>query len=223
MVSDDSELRNFYMVNTTWVSNLIGLKNDSQTPFTWLFGAWIDIASIHRYGYRPEISELHWFTDPDGVQAKQYQSSGGGITPFELAVGNLALKKTSFHEPTSLMMKAQVVTNLRPDFLPGCRFVFAPYKDNVPWEFYIEGVSHSYRFGSSSTSALTLSRGLPQQVYGDDALMLAMHTGNAMRQNGQLVPGLPQGLGAPLQPINFNNASALIGQVAQVFSVPGAK
>jgi hypothetical protein len=53
--------------------------------------------------------------------------------------------------------------------------------------------------------------------------MLAMHTGNAMRQNGQLVPGLPQGLGAPLQPINFNNASALIGQVAQVFSVPGAK
>lgn len=221
--NSENEMRNFYMVNPKWVSNLIGMTNDQQTPFTWLFASWIDVASIHRYGYRPEITELHWFVDSDGLSAKQNAASGVGQADFQTLVANLTLKKTSWHEPSVIMTEGSIVTNLRPDILAGNRFVCPIHKDNVPWEFYIEGISHNYRFGSSSTTELRLSRGLPVAVYDDENLMLAMHTGNVQKINGQYQVGLPQGLGAPLQPLNYSNMTATIGQVAKVFTIAQAK
>lgn len=220
---DDSELRNFYVINPMWLSNQFGVTNDMQTPFTFLFASWVDTASIHRYGYRPEISELHWFSDSNGLAAQKNAANGVGISGFETMVADLALKKISYHEPTVLMARASVSTNLRPDILPGNRFLFAPFKDGQVWEFYIEGVTHNWVFGGNSTTTLTLSRGLPQSVYADDALMVAMHTGNAQRLNGQYVVGLPPGLGASLQPVNYNNMAAVTGGIAAIFAAPQAR
>jgi hypothetical protein len=223
VMNSEGELRNFYMVNTKWISNLFGLNNDNQTPFTWLFASWINTASMHRYGYRPEVAELHWFSDPDGVAAKQYAASGKGQNDFEAAIANLTLKKTSWHEPSVIMTQADISTNLRPDILPGNRFVCPIHKDNMLWEFYIEGVAHTYQFGGPAVTTLSLNRGLPIDVYNDEDLMLAMHIGNVQKVNGQYKVGLPQGIGQPLQPLNFSNMTAVIGQVAGVFAVPQAR
>jgi hypothetical protein len=81
---DDSEVRNFYVLNPLWLSNQLGVTNDMQTPFTFLFASWVDTASIHRYGYRPEISEIHWFADPHGLAAQNNAATGTGIPEFEI-------------------------------------------------------------------------------------------------------------------------------------------
>jgi hypothetical protein len=70
---------------------------------------------------------------------------------------------------------------------------------------------------------MAFRRGLPVDVYNDDALILAMHMGNAMRVQGQYTIGLPPGLGVPLQPLNLSTMIAAIGDVAKVFTVPGQK
>lgn len=219
--SSDDEVRNYYVTNCLWVSQQFGLTNSNQVPFTWLFSSYVDAASMHKYGFRPDISELHWWYDPEGTAAKQ--NAGQGITPFQIAVGNLAMKKVSYHEPTPFMFRGSVTTNLRPDILPGNRFLVFLHKDNEPWLFYIEGVNHSYRFGGPATTTVQLSRGLPGVVYDDEDLMLAMHQGNAQRRNGVYQVGLPPGLGKPLQPLNYTNSQAVIGDIAKIFSVPQAK
>jgi hypothetical protein len=220
---DDSEVRNFYVINPMWLSNQFGLTNDMQTPFTFLFASWADTASIHRYGYRPEISELHWFSDSNGIAAQGNAAAGTGIQGFDTLVGDLALKKISHHEPTPNMARAAISTNLRPDIMPGNRFAYMPFKDAQQWDFYIEGVTHNWVFGGASTTTLALSRGLPDAVYNDDALMIALHTGNAQRINGQYVVGLPPGLGPPLQPVNYNNMAAITGGIAAIFAQPQAR
>lgn len=219
---DDSEVRNFYVINPMWLSNQFGVTNDMQTPFTFLFASWVDTASLHRYGYRPEISELHWFSDSNGVLAQQNAENGVGIPGFETMVADLALKKISQHEPTPLMAKGSATTNLRPDILPGNKFIYAPFKDAQTWAFYIEGVSHSWSFGSNCTTSVTLTRGLPTATYDSDDLMVALHTGNAQRINGDYVVGLPPGLGPALQPLNYNNMAAVTGGIASIFAQPQA-
>lgn len=220
---DDTEVRNFYVINPMWLSNTFGHTNDNQVPFTYLFASWVDTASVHRYGYRPEISELHWFMDTNGLAAKKNAAAGNGLPAFETLVADLALKKTSHHEPTPNMARATVATNLRPDIMIGNRFAYSPFKNGEPWEFYIEGVSHQFTFGAAAKTTLSLSRGLPRAVYNDDALMVALHTGNAMRQNGAYTVGLPPGLGPPLQPLNYDNNTAVTGGLAAVFVNPQTK
>lgn len=217
---DDSEVRNFYVVNPMWLSNLFGVTNDMQIPFTFLFGAWVDTASIHRYGYRPEISELHWWYDPHGLAAQKNAANGVGMAEFETLVGDLALKKISHHQPTPNMAHGAITTNIRPDIMPGNRFIYPPFKDAQVWEFYIEGVTHNWVFGGGSTTQLALTRGLPQTVYNDAAVFTALHTGNAQRINGQYAVGLPPGLGPALQPINYNNRAAITGGIASIFAAP---
>lgn len=220
---DEESARNFYMLNTTWMSNLFGLQNDMHIPFTFYFGSWLDSASIHRYGFRPQISELRWLIDPSGIAAQNLASSGKGLSDYQDMIADLTLKITSYHEPCPLMMNGQITTNLRPDILPGCRFLFAPRKDRVLWQAYITGVTHDYQFGGLSTTTVQFSRGLPQSVYDDDQLMLDIHTGNAMRQNGDYVSGIVSGLGKPLEPVNNTNMTTVMGDVAKVFAVPQAK
>jgi hypothetical protein len=220
----EAEVRNFYIINPLFFSNLFGVSNDQQAPFTYLFASWVDVASIHRYGFLPQISEVHWFSDPDGAAAKRLAANGQSLDTMELLVSALSLKMTSYFEPTALMARGTVTFNLRPDILIGNKITLQPFKDQEEWEFYIEGFTHSYTFGGAATTSLMLTRGLPLAVYQNSDLMLAIHTGNAMRQNGNYVVGLPPGLGAPLQPINVQTLEKeLMAQISQVFATPQAQ
>jgi hypothetical protein len=120
------------------------------------------------------------------------------------------------------MLRGDIVTNLRPDIMPGNRLIFAPFKDTEQWQFYIEGVTHNWVFGRTATTQLSLSRGLPDWVYDDNA-MIALHIGNAQRLNGQYAIGLPPGLGPSLQPVNYNNMTAITGGIAAIFGTPQAR
>jgi hypothetical protein len=220
----DAEVKNFYILNPLFFSNLFGVSNDQQSPFTYLFASWVDVASIHRYGFRPQVSEIHWFTDPQGAASKRLAANNTGVDAMNQMVGTLALKQTSYFEPVALMARGGIVTNLRPDIMIGTTITLQPFKDPEQWTFYVEGVTHSYAFGGPATTSLTLSRGLPSNTYSDDDMMLAIHTGNAMRQNGSYVTGLPPGLGSPLQPVNVQTLEKnLMAQIAAVFGTAGAK
>ncbi len=216
----DAEVYNYFIINPTIMTQLLGGSNSVVAPFVFTFAAWADTASIHRYGYRPLISELQWFADPAGVHAQSLTAGGGTFGDFQTLVANLALKQTSYYEPTPNMASGQITTRLRPDILPGTRFTFAPYKDSEQWQFYVEAVDHNYAFGDASTTTLQLSRGLPVSAYANTDLMLALHTGNAQRKNGAYSIGLPPGLGSPLQPVNMNNMQSIVTGIAPAYTTP---
>jgi hypothetical protein len=217
MSLSEDEVHNFYVLNPLGFTNLVGGGNANQVPFAWNHAAWIDIASIHRYGLKPRISELNWLYDPKGVAAKTQGQDA--FTQLDNLVGQLALWQAGYFEPTPLMRKVAVTLELRPDILPGSTFTFAPRKDGIDWLFYIEGVTHEYTFGGTSATTLQLSRGLPVSVYSDQALLTAIHTGNAMLKNGEYTQGLPPLIGTGLQPVNSNSiSSGLMGQIAGIFN-----
>lgn len=216
----DDEVFNFFVVNPTWLTNQFGGSNAATAPFIYTFAAWVDTASIHRYGYRPHIAELQWFSDPTGAQAKALNAAGKSTADVQTLVQQLALRQASYFEPAPNMARGEITTRLRPDILPGVRFTFTPYKDNEQWQFYIEGVSHSYVFGQHSTTTLSLARGLPLSVYEDSALLAKLHTGNAQRLNGTYTNGIPSGLGNGLTPINYQNYQAVVGGLASIYSTP---
>jgi hypothetical protein len=219
----DDEMRNFYMIDPLWISNQIGVDNAMQTPFAYLFNAWLDEASVHRYGFRPDISDLHWFYDPNGLIAQSNAAAGVGIPEYDGLIEQLAAVKFSYHEPTPNMLSGALTTNLRPDITIGSKLRANPYKDPQPWLFYIEQVSHKWAFGNNAATQLGLSRGLPESVYSDDAMMVALHTGNAERVDGEYLIGLPPGLGDPIKPINYQNAQQLTGSLAAIFTQAQAK
>lgn len=218
----DDEVRNFFVINPVWLTAQMGNSNSNNSPFVYTFAALVDTASIHRYGYRPHIAEIDWLNDPTGAYARQLTAAGKGPADFEQFVSLLAFRQSSYFEPVGNMARGALTTRLRPDVLPGTRFTFAPYKDNEPWQFYIEGISHHFRFGEPSTTSFQLSRGLPESVYNNYSLMTDLHTGNAQRLNGKYVSGVPSGLGSPLQPVNYQSVlgSSLLGGIAKIFSTP---
>ena len=106
-----------------------------------------------------------------------------------------------YYEATPLMARAAPTTWLRPDIEIGSKFTYAPFRDGVNWDFYIEKVMHSYVFGGPSKTQLTLSRGLPSSIYNDSSstgLLYNIHIGNAQRVGGVYKIGLPSGSAAPL-------------------------
>jgi hypothetical protein len=220
----DDNVRNYFVLNPQIIGAMFGSSNANNAPFMYLFGCWFDSASIERYGYRPRIDNLPlWFADPDGAIAQQNAANGNGIDAFQKLVGDLALKAVGFHEPAPLMANGGVTTNLRPDITVGSRFAASVDKTSALFEFYVRGVSHSFNFGGLSTTSLVLTRGLPQQVLNNTELMVALHTGDADRVSGEYTIGLPPGSGKPLEPLNLNTASDLIGDLAGVFDAPGQK
>jgi hypothetical protein len=121
------------------------------------------------------------------------------------------------------MLQGQVTIPLTPTMLVGTRFRYAPFKDGVPWDFYVTGFKHRFVFGGQCMTTLTLSRGLPADVYADANLLQAIFTGNAMRQNGEYVIGLPAGTGPALQVIETpQQAATLAGQMAKTYVTPQA-
>lgn len=213
-----NEVRNFYVINPIWLTQELGNSNGSNSPFMYTFAAFVDVASIHRYGYAPNIMETEWFSDPDGAQARALVSSGVPPDQFEQLVAQLALRQSSYYEPTPLMAKGAITMRLRPDILIGTRFIYSPFKNIEPWEFYVEGVSHNFVFGEQSTTTLTLARGLPSSVYSNAPLLQAIHTGNAERINGIYTQGNVSGLGTGLTPVNYQTAQAILGNIAGQFN-----
>jgi hypothetical protein len=186
----EDEVRNFYIVNPTFMRSMLGQANDAVIPPVLNGAVAVDPASIHRYGFRPIYMETEWFADQAGNTAQT------GKLDFNKAYGNLIGKLAAQYEPVSLMMRADRTGPLRPDIVPGNKFTYRPLKDKVqaPWTFYIEGVEHSYIFGGPSRTKISLSRGLPSDIYADSSdggVLQALHLGTAQRLNGEYKLGLP--------------------------------
>jgi len=212
------EVSNFYVLNPTILSTTLGSQNGGVSPFTLSFAAWINIASLHRYGYHPRISETYWFADPTGAQARANASNGVTFADFQNLVSDLSLRVASIHEPLPLMARLTSAHELRPDIMVGCTFTLPLYKDMAPWTFYIDSVSHQFQFGGQSSTTLNLSRGLPAAAYQDPALMADVLQGNAQWLNGTLQSGVPAGLGPTLAPFNNADAAAMTAAAAGVFA-----
>lgn len=212
------EVHNFFVLNPTILSTLFGGGNTNVSPFAYNYSAYIDVASIHRYGYRPLIAPLQWMADPAGI-ASRASSANGALSSFDALMAALTLRLASYYEPTALMARATVRLPLRPDIMPGCKFVANPRKTPVPWTFYVDAVEHDYSFGGFASTTLTLSRGLPSSVYNDAALLTAVHTGGAQRLNGTIQAGTASGLGPTLKAFDTASAQALVQATAGVFSL----
>lgn len=215
-----SEIRNFYTVNPLILSSMFGGSNGQIAP--WLFqqkyGAWIDVTSMERYGYRPNPLTSTWFSDSSGQQA---QSNAGKSERFQEMVGVISLLPVGFHEPTTLMSNAQAVLNLRPDIYPGVRFRCVPGKNGISWDYYVRQVSHSFTFGEPCTTTLGLCRGLPTAVYQDDPeTLLAIHMGRGELVDGQFAVNAKA---SGIVPFNMNTSTFDLAQLAPVFGAPGAQ
>ncbi|MDA8249167.1 MAG: hypothetical protein M0Z28_08305 [Rhodospirillales bacterium] len=219
--------RNFYMLNPTNLLPRWGDTNTAFGPYMFFYCGGVDVASVHRYGFKPEIGTFYWLVDlsPDGKAAQN------PAVDIKATTATLTAHLMSWWEPQPLMASAQVVLPLRPDILPGDRFHYQPFKDdNTEWEFYIDSVSHRFVFGGrpeGSVTALGLSRGLPRSVYQDSGasgMLRNVHVGNAQRLNGSYVSGVPAGLGPTAQLFGApEQIMAFLGQIAQAYVSPQTK
>ena len=216
----ETEVRNFYIFAPTWMLTTFGASAGSISPFQLVFSQWADVASIHRYGFRPNNLELRWFADPNGTYAKSLAASNLSSDAFSSLIDHLSLRAVAFHEPTPNMLHGTIEMELRPDILPGNTFTFVPYRDGIPWTFYIDSVYHSVQFGTRTSTILDISRGLIDSDYFNNNLLVALHTGNAQRINGQLTIGLPAGLGASLSPVNHATLETIMSGASQLFGSP---
>ncbi|GAB0113726.1 hypothetical protein AcidC75_12500 [Acidisoma sp. C75] len=198
-------VRNFYMINPLSMGLLTGSDNSTVNAFVTSHIAYKDQSSVNGYGYRPQITETQWLYDPAGIYAQSLAAQGNqeGMTAL---YNDLLARVMSMYEPGALMANATVVMPMRPDIVVGTTFTYVPFKDNVPWMFYVEGVTHSFTFPQSATTTLRLSRGLPQSVYQDAKLLTAIHLGTAMKQNGNYVID-PNASG--ITTIEFSNAASV--------------
>lgn len=208
---------NFYQLNPTYYKTIAPQNNANTTPVPFFFIAAADPASVQRYGFAPRIGTIRWMCDPMGLAA-QNQS-----LDIEQTILSLTGRYISWFHPVPLMLQGQVTIPLTPTMLVGTRFRYAPFKDGIAWDFYITGFRHRFVFGGTCTTTLTLTRGLPADVYDDANLLQAIFTGNAMRANGEYVVGLPDGTGPALQIIETpQQAATLAGQMAQTYVTPQA-
>lgn len=215
------DVRNFYLLNPTGYRPAYGFSNTQTTPFYFYFMAAGDSASIHRYGYRPELADTRWLFDMQGSAAQNQDLN------VPQTVATLTARMLSYYEPTPLMARARVNTVLQPDILIGNRFRYQPFKDNTDWDFYIETVSHSFSFGGRSTTTLGLCRGLPASIYSNasaSGVLQAIHVGNAQRLNGQYQVGLPSGSTTALQTIGQPpHINSFLANVGQAYVTPQQK
>jgi hypothetical protein len=209
---------NFYQLNPTYYKSLAPGNNANSIPAPFFYIAAADPASVQRYGFSPQVGSIRWMCDPLGTAA---QNQGLNIQETILA---LTGRYVSWHHPLPLMMRGQVTLPLSPNIAVGTRFRYAPFKNGEPWDFYVTSVQHRFVFGGSSITRLNLARGLPAAIYANatsEGLLRAIHTGNAMRQNGRYVVGLPPGSEQALQVITTpQQAASLAGHLAAVFSTP---
>lgn len=210
--------RNFYQLNPTAYATLFGVNNANNIPFPFSFMGAADTASIHRYGFRPEIGTTRWMFDPQGNAAQNKELN------IPQTIATLTARLVSWHHPMPLMANAMVVFPLMPDIMIGTRFRYAPFKNSGLWEFYVEGVNHKFTYGRECTTTLTLSRGLPVGIYQDaspDGLLRQIYFGNAMRKKGRYVVGLPEDSSPALTTFGTpESIKTFMGNAATIFVTP---
>lgn len=215
---DSESARNFYQLNPTAAALLWGVNNANNIPFPFSNMGAADAASVQRYGFRPEIGSFRWLYDPRGVSAQNSEVN------FSETVAVLLARLISTRHPMVLMGSAAAVFPLMPDVRVGTRFRYFPFKGEPSWDFYIEGVKHNFVFGGTSTTSLSLGRGLPTTIYQDastNGLLRNIHLGNAMRAFGDYRLGLPSGSGPPLTTFGTpESIAAMAGNLAQIFVTP---
>lgn len=215
----EAEVLNFYNINPTWLNGLNGVSNSNIIMGTLLYAYALDAASISRYGYRPLMFDIPWFSDPTGQSAKQ--NSSGTQATFAKVLGDVA----GYYEPTPMMARAQMTTWMRPDIQIGCRFSYKPFRTNDTWDFYVEIVQHVFEFGGASTTTLGLTRGLPHDVYNDSGaggVLFNMHIGNAQKVNGVYKTGLPKGASEPLKSLTPTQFNELVATLNSMYVTPQA-
>ena len=192
-VSFHDDVANFYAINPTWLTGQSGESNSNLRQFLFNYAVCIDQASLNRYGYRPMMVETVWMSDIQGSAATS------GNANIQQLMGTLLARLCGYYEAAALMASGDHVIRLRPDIQVGTRYSYAPFKDGVIWDFYIESVSHEFVYGGPSVTRLGLSRGLPHSVYAGNPsndLLYNIHLGNAKRVDGTYSVGLPAGAGS---------------------------
>jgi hypothetical protein len=214
-----NDVRNAYFINPTSMTPGFGGSNANFSPAPFLFTMFGDPASIKRYGYRPEIRTTQWWFDQLGMFAQD------PALGFAQGVADCLLMVIAQYHPTPLMARGSVTIPLRPDILPGNVFRYLPFKSADTWDFYVEGVQHSFMFGGRSTTTLSLARGLPSSVYADTTeggLLESIWTGNAQRADGIYKVGLPKDTGPGLTVIESTSASisSFLGGIGEAYVAP---
>lgn len=210
---------NFYQINPTSYG-FLGISTVNNLPSQFLYICGADAASIERYGFKPSIASTTWFFDPTGQAT---QSSGPQIQNTVIALTGAYV---GWAHPIPLMARAEVQIPLNPIIQIGCRFRYAPFKDGEPWDFYIEGYRHEFVFGGPSVTQVTLARGLPSSIYSDAStggVLQAIVTGNAMRQNGVYVKGLPPGVSGTPTGLTFIQTANQVADLATNLTVTYVK
>ncbi len=241
---DCNEARNFYVISPITLYTITGQSSNSINPYLFTLDCVVDVGSIHRYGFRPQIDTTYWLADPKGQAAQANTANSGN---YEQMISSLLLRSVSWYEPTPLMARATVTMEFRPDIMPGCKFVYAPFKNGELWEFYIIGYEHHYVFGEATTTTLYLERGLPKYIYdrqdsvsvtvgGNNAsgafngasLLTAILGGYAMRQGSSTKSQLyqvglpPEVKGQGIEFLKPQSAYPIMGQIAKIFTTPQA-
>lgn len=216
---DESLVLNFFTLNPTYVGPLFGQSNSNIVPYIFTFAAAGDTASIRRYGFRPANGSFNWLAN----QGAAGLSTGANSDGNQKLIADLMARFAATYEPMALMARGQCTTFLRPDVMPGCVFTYNPFKNDSSWDFYIEGVTHTFEFGGDSRTTLALARGLPSSVYaaqGDSGLLYNVHTGNAERLNGTYQASLPAGSATALQPIGVGQLAPFFAGISKPYTTP---
>lgn len=213
--TSDSEVRNYYQVLPSYIG-LLGNGNGNNHSFNAQFPSWYDRASIARYGYNPEIVPTSWWSDPNGIYSQAAAASGKTTDDISKLARDLSLKVVGYHEPVSFMFSGTIKMELRPDILPGVKFMYSPFKDGEMYLFYVDAVSHVYEFSGDSYTTLNISRGLPLAVYEDVETLTALHSGNGSIVDGDYSsdPAYPGDQG--IRPVSLN----VIAQTDKMFNSP---
>lgn len=212
-----SEYYNFFVLNPTVLKQIFGLPSGPGV-FMWAYAGAANIAGIHRYGLNSMVRDTLWMTD-SSFQVGESDSNSN----LQNLVAGLTTRLATFYTPLPLMENAQVDFRLLPDIFVGNIFIYSPYRGDVPWAFYINSVTHTWRFGGPSLTTLGLERGLPLPVYENPVTLQQILVGNAQRFKGFVVSGLPANSGPGLQTFSLAPGSiqAVLGEIAQVLVTPG--
>lgn len=180
----------------------------------------VNIAGIHRYGMKSMMRDTSWLVDNDyslpQTKPDQYLPN---------LVASLTTRLASYYTPLPIMQNAIVNIPLNPATFVGTVFQYSPFRGDGPWQFYVEGVVHTWNFGGDSETTLDLSRGLPLGVYQSPQQFQEVMTGNVMVQNGYMVSPIPSYMGPTLQTFTPADVSTqtILGEIAGIYATPGEK
>lgn len=202
-----NEVCNFLGITTLFTDQLAATQGNADANLFGfeVFGGIIDRASMANYGFRPIFSSVRWMAGPPSIATP----SSGNINIAEIS--NVLLGKlASYYIPTPNMLSGDMVIPMWPDILPGNKFIGQPFKNNLDYEFYIEGVTHIYNFGGKSATVLNLARGLKKSDYDNDTTLIGLHTDAYTPIDGVISP----------RPNSNINASAYYTSPTTVLNLP---